>query len=782
MSAVSVVLLVSTASEASARVDERSDPVGPVPQHGSMPSGGPSDAPALAERAGIDVNDVVTTVRRRVSREYPVSEAVPTRAGGLQAAPDIEWNGSEFFVTWADTRETGDEETRDIYGTRVSSGGRVLDPGGIAISTSEDDDERYPGVSWNGRSFLVVWKSYGDAGPLSVKGARVGTAGRVLDPSPILIERDGDLGSVASGDGTSLVEYTRDGGVWAKRVTATGEVIDPTGIAIAPLSYGGSAAWNGRAFLVVGPGRGPHLTSLVATRITVAGRVLDPSGITIAGVPNRGASVASDGTAFMVTWLDANSVLHASRVSANGRVLDPGGVAIASGARSASASWNGRVFLVVWGPGFAARVTRTGRVLDPGGSPFDTDDEGLPYGPVVAAGNDGFLVVWDGRHTEEIHDPDIHGALLTPDGRLPNPRDLIVSSAAPMQADPALAWNGRDFLVVWTEQRQHREWDLYAARVSASGAIRDGTGIPIATGPGGPWYAAVAWSGRHFLVVWADGRPGGEGVYGARIDAGGRLLDPGGFAISTNDERGLTGTPGVASDGRDFLVVWDGDRPDEHVVSAATSRDAAGFTGSGPSPANRPEPTRANRRSRGTARRTWSCGQRSGNPTRSTSRVHESSRTGRVRDPADIDIGPGGRMPPTEPSVASIGTTFFVAWSENIWDTARVRGARVDMNGRVLDPAAIELDQGSGSANAPTVMSYGMTFLVVWTAGAETRGVQVTRAGRLPNTTRFRFPGPTYALPAIARGPSRTFAMTYNHFAPPPLAAPRVFLRILGPR
>ena len=95
------------------------------------------------------------------------------------------------------------------------------------------------------------------------------------------------------------------------------------------------------------------MTSLVATRITVAGRVLDPS-ILIAGVPNHGASVASDGTAFMVTWLDGSNVLHASRVSANGRVLDPDGVAIASGAWSASASWNGRVFLVVWGPGFAA--------------------------------------------------------------------------------------------------------------------------------------------------------------------------------------------------------------------------------------------------------------------------------------------------------------------------------------------------------------------------------------------------------------------------------------------
>ena len=145
--------------------------------------------------------------------------------------------------------------------------------------------------------------------------------------------------------------YSRDGGVWAKRVTAAGDVIDRAGIAIAPLSYGGSAAWNGTVFLVIGPGRGPHSTSLVAARITVSGRVLDPSGISIAGVPNHGASVASDGIAFLVTWLDESNDLYASRVSADGRVLDPDGFAVASRAGAASASWNGRVFLVVWGPG-----------------------------------------------------------------------------------------------------------------------------------------------------------------------------------------------------------------------------------------------------------------------------------------------------------------------------------------------------------------------------------------------------------------------------------------------
>ena len=128
----------------------------------------------VGRRAGIDIDDVVTSVRKKRSREFPVSEAVLTRAIGLQAGPDIEWNGSVFFVAWADTRETGDEETRDIYGTRVSSGGRVLDPGGIAISTGDDNESAIPESPGTGAASSSSGRPTATQGS-SVEAARVST-------------------------------------------------------------------------------------------------------------------------------------------------------------------------------------------------------------------------------------------------------------------------------------------------------------------------------------------------------------------------------------------------------------------------------------------------------------------------------------------------------------------------------------------------------------------------------------------------------------------------------
>ncbi len=58
-----------------------------------------------------------------------------TAAGDQQFDPTATWNGSEFVVGWADRRNAViyfDERT-DIYGTRITAGGTILDPAGVPI-------------------------------------------------------------------------------------------------------------------------------------------------------------------------------------------------------------------------------------------------------------------------------------------------------------------------------------------------------------------------------------------------------------------------------------------------------------------------------------------------------------------------------------------------------------------------------------------------------------------------------------------------------------------------
>ena len=64
---------------------------------------------------------------------FPISTAPEE-----QLAPAAVWNGREFLVAWEDQRNAvAYFDTRtDVYGTRVSKGGVVLDPAGVALASS----------------------------------------------------------------------------------------------------------------------------------------------------------------------------------------------------------------------------------------------------------------------------------------------------------------------------------------------------------------------------------------------------------------------------------------------------------------------------------------------------------------------------------------------------------------------------------------------------------------------------------------------------------------------
>lgn len=70
-----------------------------------------------------------------------------------QVSPAVAFNGSYYLVAWTDERNGTDY---NIYGTRISLDGQVLDPAGIPICTA-DSSQRVPSVTSDGTNFLVVW-------------------------------------------------------------------------------------------------------------------------------------------------------------------------------------------------------------------------------------------------------------------------------------------------------------------------------------------------------------------------------------------------------------------------------------------------------------------------------------------------------------------------------------------------------------------------------------------------------------------------------------------------
>lgn len=76
---------------------------------------------------------------------------------------------------------------------------------------------------------------------------------------------------------------------------------------------------------------------------------------------------------------------------------------------------------------------------------------------------------------------------------------------------------------------------------------------PSAAGSSKP---RVAWNGSVFLAAWMEDRAGPNQVFGTRIAPSGQILDKTSFPIG-DAFSGLFSTTSVASDGKDFVVVWD---------------------------------------------------------------------------------------------------------------------------------------------------------------------------------------------------------------------------------
>ena len=127
---------------------------------------------------------------------------------------------------------------------------------------------------------------------------------------------------------------------------------------------------------------------------------------------------------------------------------------------------------------------------------------------------------------------------------------IPISTAADDQSAPAVAFDGTNYLVVWTDLRSGTSSDIYGARVSRAGTVREPAGFAISAAPGDQDSPQVAVNGS-FLVVWRDRRSGTNwDVYGNRVNGAGGVLDGDGFAIakSPTDEQApaVTADPGTA--------------------------------------------------------------------------------------------------------------------------------------------------------------------------------------------------------------------------------------------
>jgi large repetitive protein len=496
-----------------------------------------------------------------------VGEAFPvTSQAGSEVSPAVGFDGTNFLVVWnADPVSS----TGRVRGARVTPGAVVLDAGGFDISA---DRGSAPTVTFDGTSHFVAWAT--PTGPVNdddpLLGRRVSPDGSLVDPV-VLSLGQGLHPSLGAGEGMTLltfesnelIGFLRPAEIRATRLSGAAPLDNPPFIVTNPANdqQSPSIAFDGTGHLVAWVDQRPGFDyDIYAGRIGPNGTRLDGSGIAIATAPGHQLepSVAFDGTNHLVVWQhlptetadDYRSDIFGARVTRAGEVLDPAGIPIATTTDHEDrpvVAFDGTNYLVAWhestGGIHATRVSTAGTVLD---STALTISSG-GWNAAVTYGGGSYLVVWKNGSESRII-----ASRVGTDGSVLDPAGVTISPSAHGLAEPAIAFDGTNYLVAWDDNRNDPWGDIFAARVSPAGTVLDPSGIAVAANspPTGPAQRepSVAANGS-FLVAWRDDRrlgvtAGGADIFAAQVNSDGAVLDPSG--ISLTDSATYDSQPAVA--------------------------------------------------------------------------------------------------------------------------------------------------------------------------------------------------------------------------------------------
>lgn len=162
----------------------------------------------------------------------------------------------------------------------------------------------------------------------------------------------------------------------------------------------------------------------------------------------------------------------------------------------------------------------------------------------------GFVIITTQLEAIQLADP----FTVAPTAALANPQyfpRVAYSEAADL------------WLVVWQDglptgdetARDGRAQDIYGCRIRGDGTVLDPEGIAICTAPDFQGRPVVASDGTNFVVLWQDIRSGKDwDVYGARVSANGTVLDPNGFLVSGGDHNQCF--PELVYGGGNYYAIW----------------------------------------------------------------------------------------------------------------------------------------------------------------------------------------------------------------------------------
>jgi hypothetical protein len=175
----------------------------------------------------------------------------------------------------------------------------------------------------------------------------------------------------------------------------------------------------------------------------------------------------------------------------------------------------------------------------------------------VSDGAGGAIVTWEDSRSGNS---DIYAQRISAAGAVQwTANGVALCTATGSQQTPTIVADGAGgAIITWYDYRSGTNYDIYAQRISAAGAVQwlaNGVGLCTATGDQyGP--SIVSDGGSGAIVTWQDFRSGNSDIYAPRISAAGAVQwTANGVALCT--ATGSQQTPTIVSDGASgAIVTW----------------------------------------------------------------------------------------------------------------------------------------------------------------------------------------------------------------------------------
>lgn len=471
-----------------------------------------------------------------------------------QYSPAIAGGQCGYFAVWDDSRN----ESRSVYGTRISPDGYPLDTCGILITSGRNavyPDIVYGYTSAGMDNYLVVWVDSVNV----VRGVRL-SGGSIVGDVITISTSEALRASVsyAPSYGYMVVWATMSGDIHGARVTVDGNVLGSFVVYEGPGTQGTpKISYDGDKYLVVWFDNRTGVWKLYGSRITPLGNILDPGGRDLIGntINIDYFDVAFGGGYWFLVWRYSDSTsVYSARVDTSGTCRDIPPIRVISGG-----SYNYNYPAVSYSDGHFVIASTCDypsytyslqvAVVDTSGSIISSNNAQLLNSPKLyhldLAFSDTIAFVLWRHYLPSWRKFGICGQRVTRNGNFPDPyydlRDIGI--VANSQVLPVAEFGGDSILVIWKD-------DFYGL----IGELLDSEGNPVnGTLGGGPITQryALTFNGNNYFFVWFD--LSSITVKGIRLSREGNVI-----GTDINISPILTGAPLVATAStQDFYgVSW----------------------------------------------------------------------------------------------------------------------------------------------------------------------------------------------------------------------------------